>query len=775
MKTSVFTFNFCRANPTRWLSALLVLMAVFGLSSRAQAQANSSITGSSIIVDRGVTGGSAGNETYDGRDQTANPDFEGAQLGTFNVSDFNTTLILNGGTLNTTQTGPDDIRSAILFYEVTRADGSATNGIKQIALSGPSNTTGNKTFFANMANVDLLAGSGSGGRLAAGSYYVEVSFRANGLNTSANRSFSKNDPDGFTYRASFTVSGTRPAEAPTSTTWTGGKNDNWFDVANWTNGIPNSGKDATIPDFGTGSTVQYPNIYSDAVKPDTRTETVVRNNDGTTSTIVTITPGYDNTATGPNGASGPAMTRTLTMSGTSQAQRSITRLNVGVLKVYGDFNNQQDSFIQRENTTLVFAGANQTISGSASGLVNVDIDGGATKTLTTNFAIKAGGRLNFINGILSTDISNVNVSFVELAPAINANGASGRITNESETSYVRGYVKISEIARAGINQEFGNIGLSLLFAGNEPGVVTVTRNTAENYNSVSNGTNNQPTIRRLFGVRPADAQTTNGGLTATLTFRYLDNELTNLTPNSQSLEESRLALFVSNSAGDVFGQLGRDAFNTTTNTLVKNNVTTFATFSLSEFTAPLPVTLIAFDAKRVGTNALVTWETAAEINNKGYEIQVSSDGRSFRTVGFVPSANPNSTRFLSYRYEDTEANKTGIRYYRLRQVDLNGEAHYYKTKVLNFGGSNFAQNELVSFPNPFDSELNLTASTTVAGKGQLSVTDLTGRVVAQESVDLTAGTNTLTVPSAGSLRSGIYMVRLVTPSGKAKTVRISKN
>ncbi|SDY20855.1 T9SS type A sorting domain-containing protein [Hymenobacter psychrophilus] len=761
------------------LLPLLALFVFFGTSFTAQAQPsnpNTRFTGSNIIIDPGT-----GNVTYDGQNTTAAPDFDGEDLGTFDVSNFNTTLLLNGGSAFTSEFAPDVINSATLTYNVTADGVSAPVTSGTIALPLVNTSGGDKSFFNDIANIDLLRGATANTTLAPGSYTVDVFFTVSGRTTRSNgtpRTFTIQTPPGGAYQATFTVTGVRPTEPPTSTTWTGGQDDNWFDPANWSNGVPNSGKDATIPDFGSGSTIQYPNIYSDAIKLPSTRETVIQNPGGGTSTVTTDVPGYDNTATGPRGASGPAQTRTFTMNGTSQAQRSITRLVVGRLNVFGDFNNQQDSFIQRENTTIAFAGTDQIISGSASGLVNVEISGGGIKDLTTNFTVQAGGVLRFINGILRTNISAVNVSFVELSPATNVNNVgiqSARIEGETDNSYLRGYVKIAEVARAGTTQDFGNIGLSLNFVGNNPGIVTVTRNTAENYTSVNNGSNSRPTIRRIFGVRPADQQTNTGGLNATLTFRYLNNELTNLIPNNQTLDESKLALFVSTSSGNTFGQLGRDALDTESNTLVKTNVTTFATFSLSEFTAPLPVTLTAFDAKRVGKNAEITWETVNELNSRGYELQVSNDGRNYRALTFVPSASPNSNQLLRYRYIDTEAGKTGVRYYRLRQIDLDGTDHYYAPKVVTFdGGAELAKAEVRAFPNPFGEVLTLTANTSVAGPAQLSVTDMTGRVVSQQAVQLTVGINDVSVPNVANLRSGIYLVRLVMPSGEAKVMRVSK-
>ncbi|AII52179.1 hypothetical protein N008_09345 [Hymenobacter sp. APR13] len=451
---------------------------------------------------------------------------------------------------------------------------------------------------------------------------------------------------------------------------------------------------------------------------------------------------------------------------------------VGRLEVYRDFSNLQDSFIQRENTTISFTGTTQSISGSSSGLVNVEIDGGGVKTLVSNFAVQPGGTLRFINGILATDISSVNTSFVELANSSGTGAATvpaARLLGETETSYLRGFVKTSQGVTLGVAQDFSNIGMTLTFTGsNNPGVVTITRNTGENYATINNGANRNPSIRRIFGVRPADQQTNNGGLRANMVFRYLDNETTNLAPNAQTVDENNLALFVSTSSGDVFGQLGRDNINTTTNELTKSNITSFATFTLSEATEPLPVTLTAFAAKRIGTNAEITWETVSEQNNRGYEVQVSTDGRTFRTLAFIPSQDANSNRLLRYRYLDTEANKGGVRYYRLRQIDVDGKENFYGPKVLSFSGSATADARMEAYPNPFQNEVRLTVQSEAAGKGQLQLLDLTGRVVLERSAELTSGTNDLELRDLSGVPNGTYMLRVVTPTGKPQTQRIIK-
>jgi hypothetical protein len=763
VNTATIPRFYTAGSPFRAFLSFLALFLLLIGAQRAQAQSNITITGSSIIIDRGDT---TGNETFGARNGLPAPAFQNRNLGSFDISDFATRLLLNGGMLTTQESAPDEVHSGLLTYRV-RASGGLNLRSGTIALPQVSHTAGTRMFATPTANTNLLTG------LTAGSYVLSVQLVAEGLNTGPDGgAFAISDPQFRFYEATFTVTGVAPTEGPSSTTWTGGKNDNWFDTANWTQGVPTATKDATIPNFGSGSTVAYPSIYSNAAKPASTATTRIQNQDGTFTDVQTTTPGYDNSG------SGPALTHALTMQGNNQLQRSLVRLLVGRLQVYGDFRNQQDSFVQRENTVVSFTGGNQTISGSASGFAGVEIDGGGLKTLTTSFTILPGGTLQFIRGVLETNVSNVNVEFVELAPATVSNGTttpSGQVAGETDLTHLRGFLKTTQTAQAGVAQNFGNSGLVLTFSGNEPGNVSITRNTSLNYGSINNGANAKPSIRRVYGVRPSNQNAT-GGLRATLVFRYLDDETRNLAPGNQRLNESDFALFLSTSSGDVFGQLGRDALNTTTNELTKNDVTTFGTFTVSEATDPLvlPVTLTAFSARRENTDAVLTWQTAMERNSRGYEVGVSTDGRLFRALAFVPSHSASATTLSTYRYVDTEAGKQGIRYYRLRQVDLDGTATFYGAKSVSFTTGAAPAARMDVFPNPFVDALHLTATSVEAGQGQVTLLDLTGRIVRQQTSMLEAGSNDLTLSYLDSLPAGIYVVRFRPFGGQAQTTRVQK-
>ena len=262
-----------------------------------------------------------------------------------------------------------------------------------------------------------------------------------------------------------------------------------------------------------------------------------------------------------------------------------------------------------------------------------------------------------------------------------------------------------------------------------------------------------------------------------MTFRYLDTELTNLGPlGNGSVAEPNLALFVSTSGGNQFGGLGRDALDQVNNILTKTGVRTFATFTLGDIDKPLPVSLTGFDAKRTGADALVTWQTASEQNNKGFNVQVSTDGKTYRKIGFVASETPNSTAPKAYAFTDTEKNKAGTRYYRLEQLDLDGKSTFFAPRVVTFEGKAAETSaSIVAYPNPLNDEiLHLSLNSSVSGTGVVRILDMTGRQVAQRNLAITIGSNDVTVENMSELKSGLYILNVMLPSGEKKSMKITK-
>lgn len=92
------------------------------------------------------------------------------------------------------------------------------------------------------------------------------------------------------------------------------------------------------------------------------------------------------------------------------------------------------------------------------------------------------------------------------------------------------------------------------------------------------------------------------------------------------------------------------------------------------FASSLPVNFGKFSAMsgREGS-ILLNWETVTEINNKGFAIEKSLDGRTFNEIGWVEGTN--NSKGSNYTYTDWFP-ESGVNYYRLKQVDHDGKISY---------------------------------------------------------------------------------------------------
>ena len=92
----------------------------------------------------------------------------------------------------------------------------------------------------------------------------------------------------------------------------------------------------------------------------------------------------------------------------------------------------------------------------------------------------------------------------------------------------------------------------------------------------------------------------------------------------------------------------------------------------------VPVELNSFSAITNGNDVILKWTTATETNNSGFEIQRNSDSllpgeepKGWVSIGFVPGFGT-TTELKSYSFQDNDIT-TGIYYYRLNQIDFNGD------------------------------------------------------------------------------------------------------
>ncbi|HEY1112959.1 MAG TPA: T9SS type A sorting domain-containing protein, partial [Chitinophagaceae bacterium] len=175
--------------------------------------------------------------------------------------------------------------------------------------------------------------------------------------------------------------------------------------------------------------------------------------------------------------------------------------------------------------------------------------------------------------------------------------------------------------------------------------------------------------------------------------------------------------------------------------------------------APLPVAMRSFVAARQKQAVVLQWETAAEMNNRGFQLQRNSRGN-WETIIFVPSQAPdgNSTDLLVYRYQDQNEEK-GVTQYRLRQVDIDGRATF--SPIRSVRGLEQTARTIV-YPNPgARGKVNVVFDD--GGAKDVVVSDMNGRVVRRYG----SAVNNLVVEG---LQRGMYYFRISDLSSAASTV-----
>lgn len=170
---------------------------------------------------------------------------------------------------------------------------------------------------------------------------------------------------------------------------------------------------------------------------------------------------------------------------------------------------------------------------------------------------------------------------------------------------------------------------------------------------------------------------------------------------------------------------------------------------------PLPVTGMHLDAVLNSHNdVLLNWKTYSEIDSKEFEIQRSTDGINFTTIGTKAAAG-NSASQLSYAFTDPDM-QASVYYYRLKQVDINNDFAY--SNVVPVRKARGDVKSVRAFPNPSAGQLNLEFSK-AKGNYVISLINQGGQEVATQKAVVSYDVQYITV-NRNSLPAGSYILKV---------------
>lgn len=180
--------------------------------------------------------------------------------------------------------------------------------------------------------------------------------------------------------------------------------------------------------------------------------------------------------------------------------------------------------------------------------------------------------------------------------------------------------------------------------------------------------------------------------------------------------------------------------------------------STSPCTVTLAVNLIGFSATDNKKAIDLAWQTATEVNNKGFYVQRSTDAIHYSNLAFVASKafNGNSTQALSYEFKDlTPASNN---FYRLQQVDLDGRIHYSDIiHQAKSGSATLETTSILAYPVPAGDFIYFASSVA----GALTIYDQNGRQVFKGMIK-----EGETKVGIAHLKSGIYYYQIGDKKGR---------
>ena len=218
-------------------------------------------------------------------------------------------------------------------------------------------------------------------------------------------------------------------------------------------------------------------------------------------------------------------------------------------------------------------------------------------------------------------------------------------------------------------------------------------------------------------------------------------------------------------------------FTNNLNPTVRQNMSSAVTFSsalpalfaTAQSITPLPVDLLSFDATPFQSSIKLDWVTASEVNNKGFSLEKSLTGTDFAAIAWVDGKGT-TNEMQNYSYIDKDVRAGVLYYYRLVQVDFNGEQSESKVVAAMINKNGFV---FEAKPNPYVGRTTIAFELEHASDVKVEVINPLGQ---QVSV-LTNGKKEAGVYefnfSAKEIgyASGVYTVRLII-NGQSYTKRL---
>jgi hypothetical protein len=187
----------------------------------------------------------------------------------------------------------------------------------------------------------------------------------------------------------------------------------------------------------------------------------------------------------------------------------------------------------------------------------------------------------------------------------------------------------------------------------------------------------------------------------------------------------------------------------------KSNTKTFGAgrFSINGSSAAvLPVRLLSFTGKVIGTGVQLTWATSFEANNKIYQLYRACNDSNYQLIGEVLPKGPSTYNFTDALPE------FGHNYYKLVQIDFDGKETEIGQISVNF--SVYRSSNTFVFPNPVVNRFTVDIDGLPANTYKLSLYDLMGKQINTFKASAQELKNGYSI-DASSIGAGLFFLRVI--------------
>jgi hypothetical protein len=401
--------------------------------------------------------------------------------------------------------------------------------------------------------------------------------------------------------------------------------------------------------------------------------------------IVLLLSGYTNTLQAQSTLSGTGGAKIVISAGTTLNAHHVaidgtsTEIvnTAGTLKLTGNFTQTNTAVYTASGTGLMelVGTAQQTIDGNATiNIPRLTLNNTAGAKLATA-DVNVATALTITTGDLDLRSRNVDLGSAGILSEdrVNNHLVVDNTSNLNESNK-GGYVRVTNRATTGILAQIAGLGVHLANAG----TVSIDRFHFEGAGIAGGG------VLKNYEIIGTPTN-------AIMRIEFATDELGGITP------DNTFKLFRYN--GTTWVNQGGTWTNAAVDYVELANINAFSPWTTGSGSGPLPVSLMKFEVQRLDNQRVVlNWQTALEVNNKGFEVEQSDNGTDFQKIAFV-DGRVNSNTIQQYNHIAIQPLSA---YYRLKQLDLDGKFSY---SPIRFVGAGESQAGFGVSPNPSISKL----------------------------------------------------------------------